>query len=156
MGVIKHLVNETTHTPQGDGNFSVKLVMLILHSRNNLHPARGRKLSFECACNLRFVKIPRKGTETPPCMCRTLSTNRNTPYPVRGRKLLPRLERIRKMQKQLTPRRGTETDFRTGNKYLSLLKQPTPRKGTESLLSKDIQCPKSKQPTPRKRTETFL
>ena len=78
-------IAETTHTPQGDGN-SARLAKPYTAKRNNPHPARGRNLSFECACNLRFVKIPRKGTETPPCMCRTLSTNRNTPYPVRGRK----------------------------------------------------------------------
>ena len=56
---------ETIYTPQGDGNRSAKF-KLFRFSRNNLHPARGRKLacgSSHCSCHCKKQSTPRKGTE---------------------------------------------------------------------------------------------
>ena len=55
---------ETTHTPQGDGNLSMRPIM-ERRIRNNPHPARGRKRRVRSAAgSVRKQPTPRKGTET--------------------------------------------------------------------------------------------
>ena len=149
-------IKETIHTPQGDENSGLMgLAHLIFMkqstprkgtktrtgsrtgcriSRNNSHPARGRKLvqlppGF--GPTSRKQPTPRKGTKTRhrrkcnalwlgnnphPARGRklgtSLPTNRskgNNPHPARGRKPTAERARFKFSQKQFTPRKGTKT-----------------------------------------------
>ena len=60
------------------------------------------------------------------------------------------------LQKQPTPRKGTETPRRYGTGCKSARKQPTPRKGTETLSVRVLLRLFWKQLTPRKGTETVF
>ena len=105
------MILETTHTPQGDGNFHSQNRISAECSRNNPHPARGRKpvINRSVRDKIRKQPTPRKGTETPYSpvslqrSCETTHTpqgdgnrsyastspllSRNNPHPARGRKL---------------------------------------------------------------------
>ena len=56
---------ETTHTPQGDGNFCI-FVIGIADSRNNPHLARGRKTIFVYIAEIvgETIHIPDRGQLT--------------------------------------------------------------------------------------------
>ena len=126
-------LQETTHTPQGDGNNNARM-SLLLSSRNNPHPARGRKplMARGAACTLMKQPTPRKGTEThitpPPRVSR-----RNNPHPARGRKPLRAPIHCPAIRNNPHPARGRKLiSWSLVNS--SPLKQPTPRKGTETQI----------------------
>ena len=100
---------ETTHTPQGDGNQKTNARSFAI-TRNNPHPARGRKRQRAAHCDPhvetthtpqgdgntgnRFAggksekqPTPRKGTETP-WPGTSACPPRNNPHPARGRKTI--------------------------------------------------------------------
>ena len=98
---------ETIYTPQGDGN-PAKPSRLLRGSRNNLHPARGRKSEAVLdivAANEK--KPPREGTETPLCQDALRYGKR----------------------KQPTPREGTETRYRGRPRCRSSGNNPHPARG---------------------------
>ena len=124
---------ETTHTPQGDGNYHCGISFLF---GNNPHPARGRKRCHLVHILTSFQKqpTPRKGTETGSRSCphpltpETTHTPQgdgnfrgfhtlwhtlrgNNPHPARGRKLVYPLTTKGQDSKQPTPRKGTENHF---------------------------------------------
>ena len=125
---------ETTHTPQGDGNCVMLPKSRMYFKRNNPHPVRGRK--HQLRCYQHFVEettYPPLGDEKPLVQdlplsveetthtpqgdgnfaSRSLVVNlpRNNPHPVKGRKLDCLLLGRQHLQKQATPRKGTETFF---------------------------------------------
>ena len=128
------MVLETTHTPQGDGNLHLPLLPNPLSPRNNPHPARGRKPDAS--------STPSRGL-------------RNNPHPARGRKPAGhRAPRHPLPETTHTPQgdgnchvvhiltsfqETTHTPQGDGNPgqselALSQKKRPTPRKGTETRL----------------------
>ena len=126
------MAGETTHTPQGDGN---RQVPAALHRQggNNPHPARGRKPVADRAPRSgspETTHTPQgdgnlglhddmlslyETTHTPQGdgnkyhFPRTLWHPRNNPHPARGRKRRLAVIWVMPLQKQPTPRKGTET-----------------------------------------------
>ena len=131
--VITPPPRETTHTPQGDGNYLINCFIASV-VRNNPHPARGRKL------------LPDRVT---------LVVLGNNLHPARGRKLshLPSCS-IRRL-KQPTPRKGTETVVLISSIVFASETTHTPQ-GDGNIFPHHIHAVAEKQPTPRKGTETLV
>ena len=111
---IPPVVNETTHTPQGDGNSGVFV-----------YPSAAEK-----------QPTPRKGTETKYVRLLRARLPKH-PTPRKGTETAHAASCFAKYSKQPTPRKGTETSSAAGNSQDSA-KQPTPRKGTETCQTAEI------------------
>ena len=126
---------ETTHTPQGDGN---ALTALSLHGTiwKQPTPRKGTETAPSLAKTPRDRKqpTPRKGTETPDLLPVAHLHVETTHTPQGDGNLHPAGKPINH-SKQPTPRKGTETPRRYGTGCKSARKQPTPRKGTETGVS---------------------
>ena len=166
---------ETTHTPQGDGNF-LFLLFIVRTIGNNPHPARGRKpvRSRSFLSMSETTHTPQgDGNDFPGRLCyHTCAETTHTPQ---GDGNYFSGCHLGFWRKQPTPRKGTETmsmrpimERRRNNPHpargrkliparplaMSRGKQPTPRKGTETSLLAAAVSRAAKQPTPRKGTET--
>lgn len=100
---------ETIHAPQGDGIFAVSIIAKQIR-RNNLLPARGRKLGLLVVC---------------------FDNSRINMHPVRGRKLVAKMLVFAYFAETIHTPQGDGNKRKFGSNSNSLKKQLTPREGTK-------------------------